>query len=209
MRAYAPPTTKITDASVIGCGAAAGQLYSSSEPFPSGTELCQDRIRSLISRGATPSTGVVVWLSNWERSDQVVNGRLVRFRTRAGHRLVMRQIERVRRDVRERTSAPIVMLTVAAPSTADAEDGTRPGERSDDSRYAQLNRMLRKFAARHPDDVKVIAFAKKVCPTGPPCGDAGGFNPRGGDGRHLTTEGSVWAARWLYPKLAQLAPSSP
>ncbi len=209
LRAYAPATTEITDASVIGCGAAAGQLYSSTEPFPSGTELCQDRVRSLVRRGATSSTDAVVWLSNWESSDQVINGKLVRFRSPAGRRLVMREIEEVRRILREHTSAPLVILTVAAPSTADAEDGTRAGARSNDNRYGLLNQLLRKFAARHPDDVEVVDLAHRVCPSGPPCGNVDGFNPRGGDGRHFTPDGSVSAARWLYPKLAEAArPSS-
>ena len=151
LRAFGTPRgISFTDASVIGCGAAAGQLYSSTEDFPSGTELCRGRVRGLMTAGVAEPTDAIIWLSNWERDDQVVHGRLVRFGTDEGRRLVLAQMEKAYRTLRAHTAAPLVLLTVAAPSTADQVDGRRPGLRVDDRRYPRLNHVLEKFAAEHP-----------------------------------------------------------
>jgi peptidoglycan/LPS O-acetylase OafA/YrhL len=193
----------ISDASVIGCGVAAGQVFLPDEEFPQTTEDCPPLVHDRITAAAAEQpTDAVVWLSSWERADQVVDGKLVEFDSRAGRRLVARQFEDTYQLIRTETPAPIYLLTTAPPGPGNYQDGELRGARSNDVRFAELDRQLAAFARRHPDDVHLLDLSARVCPTGPPCGTLrGGYNPRADDGMHFSVEGSGWAARWLIPKL--------
>jgi hypothetical protein len=155
----------------------------------------------------TGPTDAIVWMSSWERMDQLVDGKLVRFSTPEGRRLVLDQMEEVYQLIRARTPAPVFLLSTPAPGPGDYQDGGRRGVRSEDRRYTRLGFALTEFARRHSGDIRYVDLAKKVCPSGPPCGTLGDFNPRAQDGVHFSTDGSVWAAKWLIPKM-ELAPRS-
>jgi hypothetical protein len=87
------------------------------------------------------------------------------------------------------------MVTEAAPAPNPAQ-GTETFDRTaDDDGYVRLNALLRRFAARHTDNVTIVDLAQKVCPAGPPCpSDVEGLHPRP-DGHHFTPAAAVWAAR--------------
>jgi hypothetical protein len=194
----------ITDTSMFGCGVAAGEVTSTVEETPARSAECPGIVRDRIARAAAGPTDVIVWMSAWERMDQVVDGRVVRFASPEGRRLVLEQMEGVYRLLRTYTAAPIVIVSDAAPGPGDYQDGERRGQRSEDHRYVRLADLQRRFAALHRTDVVFVDLARRVCPNGPPCDALPRFNPRQQDGVHLSTEGSVWAARWLVPKLARV-----
>ena len=193
----------ISDASVIGCGVAAGQVFLPDEEFPQTTEECPPMVKDRITAAAAQPTDAVVWLSSWERADQLVDGKLVEFDSRDGRELLASQLEDRYQLIRSETAAPIYLVTTAPPGPGNYQDGELRGARSNDVRFAQLDQRLAAFARRHPDDVRLIDLADRVCPTGPPCGTLrGGYNPRADDGMHFSVEGSGWAARWLIPRLS-------
>ena len=85
---------------------------------------------------------------------------------------------------------------------------------SDDEDYARMNALLKEVAAKHPHQVAVVDLTPRVCPLGPPCQYVvPAFNPKPtsvtqtvrADGIHYLTNGSLWLARWLVPRIAEAA----
>ena len=74
------------------------------------------------------------------------------------------------------------MLTEAAAAPNPAQDTATTSLEADNDGYARLNSLLRRFQARHRDEVTVVDLATKVCPTGPPC-------PAQVDGRNARPDG--------------------
>ncbi|MDQ1477078.1 MAG: hypothetical protein QOE62_2307, partial [Actinomycetota bacterium] len=69
--------------------------------------------------------------------------------------------------------------------------------KADDDGYVRLNALLRRFRARHPDQVTLVDLAAMLCPQGPPCPErVDGLQARP-DGRHFTPRAATWAARWI------------
>ena len=65
----------------------------------------------------------------------------------------------------------------------------------------RLNALLRRFQARHPDQVTLVDLATKLCPSGPPCPEkVDGLHARP-DGRHFTPAAATWAARWILTQI--------
>ena len=197
----------ITDTSMIGCGVAAGEVTSTVEETPARSAECPGIMRDRIAQGAAGPVDAIVWMSSWERMDQVVDGRVVPFGSEEGRRLVLAQMEGIYDLLREHTAAPVFIVSDAPPGPGDYQAGERRGARSEDHRFGDLAFVQRRFVAVHRGDTAFVDLARRVCPTGPPCDALRTFNPRQQDGVHFSTEGSVWAARWLIPKLA-LAPHS-
>ena len=193
----------IADTSMFGCGVAAGEVTSTVEETPVRSAECPGIMRDRITQAAAAvPTDAIVWMSRWERMDQVVDGRVVAFASPEGRALVLAQMEGIYQLLRAYTPAPIFIVSDAAPGPGDYKDGARRGARSEDHRYVRLADLQRRFAASHRADVVFLDLARRVCPNGPPCDALRRFNPRQQDGEHLTTEGSVWAARWVIPKFA-------
>ena len=65
-----------------------------------------------------------------------------------------------------------------------------------------LNQLYREFAARHPDEVRIVDLARYVCPKAHPCPVVrDGIKPRPDDGVHFGPTGAGWAARWVWTAL--------
>ena len=79
------------------------------------------------------------------------------------------------------------MVTEAAPAPNPAQGTeTTSIRKADDDGYVRLNALLRRFAARHTDNVTLVDLAAKLCPSGPPCPErVDGLHARP-DGRHFT-----------------------
>ncbi len=97
--------------------------------------------------------------------------------------------------------ARVVMITEAAQAPNPAEGTQNVDIAADDAGYARLNALLRRFAARHPDNVSLVDLASRLCPDGPPCpAHVDGLEARP-DGRHFTPTSSVWAARFVLSEI--------
>ena len=157
----------LNEASVIGCGAATGQVYLPDEEIPQTTEQCPPLVHDRITAAAAQPTDAVVWFSSWERADQVVDGKLVEFDSSEGRKLLAVQLEDTYQLIRSGTPAPIYLLTTSAPGPGNYQDGERRGARSNDVRFTELNRRLAGFARRHPADVHLIDLDARDLPGRP------------------------------------------
>jgi hypothetical protein len=184
--------------SVFGCGVASDQITTTrNEAITPNSTRCHDLVDSTI-RGALARARptVVVWMSIWEKSDLVVEGRTVVAGTPDGESEIMQRMD----DALARLTvggARVVLVTEAAPAPNPAQSTETTDPRADDAGYLRLNELLRRFAARHADNVTLVDLAAKVCPTGPPCPEnVEGLHARP-DGHHFTPTAAVWAARFV------------
>ena len=79
--------------------------------------------------------------------------------------------------------------------------------------YLHLNRVLREFAKRHPEDVAVADLASIVCTKKDCPASVDGVVLRPRDGGHFEGDGPAWVAPRLYTDviraLSAMAPRSP
>jgi len=139
-------------------------------------------------------------MSTWEKADLVVDGRTIVADTPEWQSAITARMEG---RVQQLTAngARVFMVTEAAPAPNPAQ-GTETFDReADDASYGRLNRLLRDFAASHPDSVTLVDLAARVCPNGPPCPEnVEGLHARP-DGRHFTPTAAVWAARYVFTQM--------
>jgi peptidoglycan/LPS O-acetylase OafA/YrhL len=213
---------------VIGCGIVSGVIapfYLDGHNIVAYTTLCQgqaNRAESLAIERYHPS--LILWGSTDERSAIVVNtaqGTKVLASGSPEWRSVMLQRMDTRVNKFLATGARVI-LTLAAPavhtsgSTASellVPAAHSPGHvDSDDEDYVNMNSLLKEVAAKHPHQVAVVDLSPRVCPLGPPCQYVvPAFNPKPTsvtqavriDGTHYSTDGSLWVARWLAPRISQ------
>lgn len=141
---------------------------------------------------------VVVWMSIWEKSDLVVDGRTLASGTEAGDAEMLRRMDATL-DRITAGGAKVVILTVAAPAPNDAQGASNSSNEVDDASYARLDRIVRRFADRHTDEVTLVDLARRVCPD-----EVGGVRLRP-DGRHFTPAAATIEAHWPLPKLLEAA----
>ncbi|MDQ6649237.1 MAG: acyltransferase [Actinomycetota bacterium] len=88
----------------------------------------------------------------------------------------------------------------------------RRGEQPDGSLWPEdklprvdaLNALLRKVAAAHPDNVRLVDLGGRLAPNGRYTSTINGLTVRE-TGVHVTTDGAAWLAPWLMPQLLALA----
>jgi peptidoglycan/LPS O-acetylase OafA/YrhL len=199
---------------VIGCGIVSGVIapfYLDGHNVVAYTTLCQgqaNRAESLAIERYHPS--LILWGSTDERSAIVVNtahGTKVLASGSPEWKSVMLQRMDTRVNKFLATGARVI-LTLAAPAVHPSEHTVD----SDDEDYAHMNSLLKEVAAKHPHQVAVVDLSPRVCPLGPPCQYVvPAFNPKPTsvtqavriDGTHYSTNGSLWVARWLSPRISQ------
>ena len=172
---------------------------------PSHSERCPEMVDQATTRALQElQPNVVVWMSIWEKSDLVVDGRTLASGTEAGDAEMLRRMDATL-DRITAGGAKVVILTVAAPAPNDAQGASNSSNEVDDASYARLDRIVRRFADRHTDEVTLVDLARRVCPDGPPCPDeVGGVRLRP-DGRHFTPAAATIEAHWPLPKLLEAA----
>ncbi len=194
---------QVVDAAVVGCGVVEGQSPNVSsgvdvDPYANSCRKKADAaVTSTLSRSRP---ALVLWASQWERSDIVRStgeGQLVLSEGSSAWKSVLeRQMDRRLAEFTSR-GAKVVILT--QPALVDPSGATRPTQ--EDKSYLRFNTFLRGFAAMHERDVSIIDLAARVCPGGPPCRSVVGGVWARQDDLHYGPEGSLWVARWLMPKL--------
>ncbi len=141
-------------------------------------------------------------MSLWEKSDLVVDGTILSAGTAEWLAEMLRRMDDALAHL---GTAPVALVTTAAPAPNDAQGVLDTSNEIDDASYGRLDAIVREFARRHPDQVTLLDLASRLCPDGPPCPrKVDGRVPRP-DGRHLDSFGAGRQARWLYPQLVELA----
>ena len=200
---------QVVNASVIGCGVVDGQSPNVSggvddagvlEVDPNANS-CGKKVDAVVTSTLSRSRpALVLWTSQWERSDIVRSTRegqvVLSEGSPAWKALLMRLMDRRLAEFTAR-GAKVVILT--QPAWADPSNVSRPTQR--DESYLLYNTFLRKFADMHKRNVSIIDLAARVCPGGPPCSSVVGGVWAREDGLHYGPAGSLWVARWLMPKL--------
>jgi peptidoglycan/LPS O-acetylase OafA/YrhL len=193
---------KIDQGSVFGCGIASGQVTTTrNESIGPNSQRCPTLVETTVTAAlARARPTVVIWMSSWEKSDLVVDGKTYIAGTPAGER----EIQSLMDDALQRLTAGgahVVLVTVPAPAPNPAQATQTTSKSADDAGYVRLRGILERFHARHPDKTSIVDLASKVCPGGPPCGEiVEGLHARP-DGRHFTPTAAVWASRWLLQQI--------
>jgi hypothetical protein len=182
-----------------GCGmTTAVPLSDDGTAIPWGQACADGTAEYQTGAIADVNPDTVVWLSTWETSDQIFDGRSEQFGTPAGDAALLAELE----AGFERLSAGgarLVLVTVPGPA---AESEVHPLRASEPERRRHLTRLFRRFATAHPDRVAVADLATIVCPDGDPCDarvDGVVLRPR--DGNHFEGDGPAWVGPRLYDEI--------
>ncbi|MGH9051119.1 MAG: SGNH hydrolase domain-containing protein, partial [Acidimicrobiia bacterium] len=195
------------DAAVVdGCGnAGAATADEAGVPHPFA-QVCSNGIPETHQRVVGQfQPDLVVWLSVWEISNRIVDGRVDRIGTITGNQSLLAGIDA---SVARLTAggARVVFLAPAPPAAESAE----PYDPEQALALQRLAALLREYARQHADRVTVVELGELLCPSGPPCpADVGGFRPRARDGNHFEEPGASWVAQQLFPKLVGAVPMAP
>ncbi|MDQ1508319.1 MAG: hypothetical protein QOG50_163 [Actinomycetota bacterium] len=184
--------------SVFGCGVASGQITTTrNESITPHSSRCPELVDADVSQAlARARPTIVLWMSIWEKSDLVVDGRTAVAGTPAGDKEIMARMDAALARLTA-GGARVVLITEAAPAPNPAQDTATTSLKADEDGYVRLNALLRRFQARHRGEVTLVDLASKLCPSGPPCPErVEGLHARP-DGRHFTPTAATWAARWI------------
>jgi peptidoglycan/LPS O-acetylase OafA/YrhL len=195
---------QIDTAIVIGCGVASGETTTiRGEQVTPNSHRCPGLVAAARDAAlARIEPDVVVWMSVWEKSDLVVDGATLVSGTDEAEDEIQRRMDAALAELTA-GGARVAMLTVPAAAPNDAQGVANTSNAVDDAGYVRLDGILRRFAARHPDEVTLVDVASRLCPAGPPCpAEVDGVRMRP-DGRHLTPAASVSMAQWLLPRIAE------
>jgi peptidoglycan/LPS O-acetylase OafA/YrhL len=191
---------------VAGCGIAGGITTDENGTPYEWAATCDEGVPSAQEEAiATLEPDVVLWLSVWETSDRILDGRHVRFGTEAGDKALLREIDA---SARRLTAGGARLLLARLPLPATDPEIPPAIDYAPDIRH--LNGLLSEYAADHPDTTEVFDLAEIVCPGGPPCpAEVEGVRPRPRDGIHYEGDGATWVAGQLVPQLLEYgAPTS-
>jgi len=199
----APIGVRVEDASVIGCGVVSGEIgpsFVDGRDVNASTRGCQQRaIATEFHALHAGRPNVVVWSSSWERSALVVGSGIHQTVVAPGsQRWYAVLLSRIRARVRMFTSTGATVDMLTQPPFTDT--GSTSSVTARDLDFVRLNSLLDHFASRTPH-VRLINLSARVCPDGPPCPivvDNVWVRP---DEAHYSLQGSLWAARWLMPRL--------
>jgi hypothetical protein len=182
----------VETALVAGCGVVGGTVAYSDGQVPSHAPGCEKLVDDYERTAlAHHRPEIVVWMSNWETNDRVVQGQRYRFGSPAWDDMMLDKIA----EAAERLTSGDAHLVIATmPPRAPNELLPAP-DSAEVARYVRLNELYMQYARAHPETVSVVDFAGAVCPDGPPCPrTVDGIEPRPLDGLHFTPQSASWGS---------------
>jgi peptidoglycan/LPS O-acetylase OafA/YrhL len=196
----------VAQSSVFGCGMASGYITTTrGEQITPHSERCPAMVEAAqVPAIAAMRPDVVIWMSLWEKSDVIQDGRTLVSGTPAGDAEMLRRMDAELARI-TKYGAKVVLPTIAAPAPNDAQGTSNTSNAVDNASYARLDSIDRRFAARHPGVVTLVDLAKQVCPKGAPCPRKVNGLVLRPDGRHFTPAAASIEARWLMPQLVAIA----
>ncbi len=196
---------EVDQGSVFGCGIASGEITTTrNEQITPHSERCPEMVdRTLRESLGRARPDLVLWMSIWEKSDIIQDGKTLVSGTPAGDRAMLSRMDDALRRV-TRGGAKVALITVAPAAPNDAQGTQQTSTAVEDASYLRLRSIDLRFAKRHPDQVTVIDLASQLCPEGPPCPEfVHGHRPRP-DGRHFDPAAATRASRWILRQLAKI-----
>jgi hypothetical protein len=128
----------VAQASVFGCGVASGQITTTrGEQITPNSDRCpqlvDDALRTMLPR---ERPNVIVWMSIWEKSDVVEDGKTLASGTSAGDRAMLARMDDALGQL-TRGGARVELVTVAAPAPNDAQGTNNTSNSVDTSASAR------------------------------------------------------------------------
>jgi peptidoglycan/LPS O-acetylase OafA/YrhL len=195
---------ELSAAAYPGCGMIRGiPALANGAPINNYGDACEQEMPKLqMETLARVQPDLVVWLSNWEITDHLVDGKWLRLGTPDGDAGVAGLLAETGDRLRS-TGARLVILLPAPPTPGGYSPSYSYSARM--QRLPILDQLLQGEAMRRPDLSNVVDLAPIVCPGGPPCSpDVNGMVLRP-DGSHFDVDGARYASEQLLPQLLALA----
>ena len=193
----------VAQAAVFGCGVASGAITTTrNEQITPHSERCPQLVDDAL-RATLPEArpDLVIWMSSWEKSDVVEDGKTLVSGTPAGDRAMLARMDEALQRL-TLGNAKVVVVTVAPPAPNDAQGTQNTSNAVDDASYLRLASINRRFAARHPDRVTLVDLGRRLCPKGPPCPALVHGERMRPDGRHLSPAAAAASSEWLLRRIA-------
>jgi peptidoglycan/LPS O-acetylase OafA/YrhL len=199
---------ELSIAAYPGCGMLRGlPALPNGSPMPGYGTACDENVPKLQDETLSSlRPDLVIWLSNWELTDRIVDGNLLQLGAPEADPVFEQLFEQTATRL-QATGARLVLLMPAQP----VAHGWLPqyGYSSRLKRLPALDQLLAAQAARHPDTTNVIDLVPIVCPGGPPCPEiVNGIRLRP-DGSHFAPDGARYVAEQLVPGLVPLLQVAP
>ncbi|MGI8756106.1 MAG: acyltransferase family protein [Acidimicrobiales bacterium] len=193
--------TVVEQGTVFGCGMVTAQptTVRGDQLTPHASRCPEMVLRAQETSIRYFKPDLIVWMSTWEKADLIIGGRTYVSGTPSGDAAMLREMDTTLARITRR-GVKVALVTAAAPAPNEADlNGTQ--RRVADESAVRLRHIERRFAARHPAQVKLVDLGRRICPHGPPCPvEIGGVVLRP-DGRHFTPEAAAIESRWLLPRL--------
>ena len=195
----------VDTALVAGCGVVGGIVSYSDGEVPSHAPGCEklvdDYEQTALDRHRPD---IVVWMSNWETNDRIVQGERYKFGTAAWDDMMLGKIDEAAR----RLTMGDAHLVIATMPPRAPNELLPASDSAEVARYVRLNELYTQYARAHPATVSIADFAGAVCPGGPPCPrTVDGIEPRPLDGLHFTPQTASWGSRRLFDAVLACRPA--
>jgi peptidoglycan/LPS O-acetylase OafA/YrhL len=201
---------EVSAAAFPGCGMIRGlPALANGSPINGYGDACQQEMPKLQEEMlAQVQPDLVVWLSNWEITDHIVDGNWLRLGTPDGDAGIANLLSETADRLRS-TGARLVILLPAAPTPGGYSPSYSYWARL--QRMPVLHQLLQAQATRRPDLTNIVDLMPIVCPAGPPCPVmVNGIRLRP-DGSHFEMDGARYVSEQIVPGLLDLfhTPKSP
>ena len=197
---------ELVNRGVLGCGVVRGgpyRYFGKELVAPKPCEAWPQQWAAHIGRD-DPDV-VLLTIGRWEVMDRFHAGRWTRLGDPAFDRYLEQEVEEAVRILAARDAVVVVTTAPYFLRGERPDGGTWPED--DPARVDRFNAILRRVAARHPNDVAVLDLNAQTSRGGRYTPVIDGVSLRF-DGVHFSPEGSRWLAPWLFGALTEVAPPS-
>lgn len=194
----------VRGSTLFGCGITEGQIGLEGDWYPAADRCAEWPELWAKRRDELQPQVAVMLLGAWEVYDRRREGRELRVGSPAYADYLQERLEAAIEVVTDGGQLPLVLLTAPCYQAKLLGERRKWKARNDPARREAVNRVIRKVAREHADDVRLLDLQGYVCPTGEYQLELGGVSLHE-DGVHYTEEGAHQIWKWMLPDLQELA----
>jgi peptidoglycan/LPS O-acetylase OafA/YrhL len=206
--ATGPVTPKVTviGTGQLGCGLVpySGNIITADLVWDGSAGSCSAMRQAWDYGLAQKPDLVLLEVGAWEVYNRVIQGTDHKVFTADYERVIDQRLQLYLDYFTSRTRVPVAMLDVPCMRPTEFDLGGGPNVRGDDRRVAWLNGVFRRFAAKHPSQLRIVPISPLLCPNGTYRKAIDGVTLRY-DGVHFNTPALKFVWAYLTPKLLELA----
>ncbi|MBL4866654.1 MAG: acyltransferase family protein, partial [Pseudomonadales bacterium] len=144
------------------------------------------------------SPDLVLWLSSWDLSDHIYQGRHIVFPSEEGAEVLKHLIE----EMIARFNEKGILVGLSTIPTRGVSDFL-PADLDSTGQHRRYNKLIVDIVKDHPQSTVLFDLAGLICSGGPPCPEfTEGHKLRPKDGGHFVLESATWVGRRMLPKIA-------